>query len=117
MIRPNDLKKFILTSGCSSITASNISKGFENYPKTDHGYHLGLIKYEQPTNFVKKISKYKSFWDFMKNHFDTKKSCFSIGDSYLSSINFSEFTDSRSKDFMSRSFNTVSKYENRIIKR
>lgn len=117
LIRPNDLKKFILTSGCSSITASNISKGFENYPKTDHGYHLGLIKYEQPTNFIKKISKYKSFWDFMKNHFDTKKSCFSIGDSYLSSINFSEFTDSRSKDFMSRSFNTVSKYENRIIKR
>ena len=116
LIRPNDLKKFILTNGSSSITASNITKGSDNYPKTDHGYHLGLIKYEQPTDFIKNISKFKSFWNFMKNQFDTKKSCFSIGDSYLSSINFSEFTDSRSKDFMSRSFNSVSKYENRIIK-
>ena len=62
LIRPNDLKKFILTNGSSSITASNITKGSDNYPKTGHGYHLGLIKYEQPTDFIKNISNFISLY-------------------------------------------------------
>lgn len=117
LIRSNDLKKFSLTEGNCSITASNVSKTSSHYPNTEHGYHLGLIKYNQPANFMTCVSKYKTFWDFMEREYNTRELCHSIGESYLSTINFSEFTDSRSKDFMSRSFNNVSKHDNRIIKR
>jgi len=117
LIRPDDLANLVSTKGSVSVTASHVSDHSNDYPKTKYGYHLGLVKYNNPKDFISCMSRYKTFWDFMEKHFSDKEACYSVNNSYLSSINFSEFTDSRSKDFMSRSFNNVMKHENRIIKK